>query len=86
MEAQRVETGTEVESTRSAVQKVGRERDRGRKSKIREVIQKSDAVMASDFLFLKMKQENALLDLLRISKSNTRRPSADSKKILTVYL
>jgi len=60
MEAQRVETGTEVESTRSAVQKVGRERDRGRKSKIREVIQKSDAVMASDFLFLKMKRENAL--------------------------
>jgi len=37
MEAQRVEAGTEAESVGSAVQEVGRERDRGRTSKIREV-------------------------------------------------
>jgi len=39
MEAQRFEAGTEVESARSAVQEVGRECDRGRKGKVREVIE-----------------------------------------------
>jgi len=86
MKAQRVEARTEVESAGSAVQEVGRERDRGRTSEIREVMEKSDVIMASDFLFLKMKRENAFLNLLRISKSNTKRPSSDSKRILTIYL
>lgn len=53
METQRLEARREVESTRSAIQEVGRECDRGRAGEAGRVRQaKSDATMTSDFAYI----------------------------------
>ena len=49
MEAQRLETGTEVESAGSAVQEVGGKCDRRGKSEIRKVNKNRMPELASDF-------------------------------------
>ena len=50
VETQRTEAGTEVESTGSVVQEVGRKCGGRRKIKVRQVNKKSDVVSISDFL------------------------------------
>ena len=64
MEAQRLEAGTEVESTRSAVQEVGRKCDRGGKSEVRKVIYDSDSDESLSYIF------EASKTLLRASAAN----------------
>lgn len=52
METQRFAAREEVESARSAVQEVGRDRICGRTSKIRKVNDNSDVVMTSELFFV----------------------------------